>query len=81
MEKYYGFAEYYRLKARRTIDEESQHLEQRYRLSLEVIYSLYLQIYERIDFENGGYTTAELSPSPEEVHDRINLTISSFKPD
>lgn len=80
MEKYYNFAEYYRQKARWTLDKAGVYLEQRYRLSLEVIYSLYLQIYERIDLQRGGYTTAELSPSPEEVQDRIGLTISSFKP-
>lgn len=81
MGKYYDFAEYYRRKARLNIDNAGVHLEQRYRLSLELIYSLYLQIYERIDLQRGGYTTAELSPSPEEVQDRIGLTISSFKPD
>ena len=78
MEKYYNFAEYYRREARWTLDSAGVHFEQRYRLSLEVIYSLYLQIYERIDLQRGGYTTAELSPSPEEVRDRIGLTISSL---
>ncbi len=78
MEKYYNFAEYYRRKARWTIDKTGVYLEQRHRISLEVIYSLYLQIFERIDLQRGGFTTAELSPSPVEVQDRISLTISSF---
>jgi hypothetical protein len=39
---------------------------------------LYLQIFERIDLQRGGFTPAELSPSPEEVQDRISLTISPF---
>lgn len=80
METYYNVAEYYRRKARWTIDRAGIHLEPRYRLSLEVIYSLYLQIYERIDLQGGGYTTAELSPSPDEVQGRIKLITSSFKP-
>ncbi len=78
MEKYYNFAEYYRRKARWTIDKTGVYLEQRHRISLEVIYSLYLQIFERIDLQRGGFTTAELSPSPVEVQNRISLTISSF---
>ncbi len=79
MEKYYNFAEYYRHKARRTIDKTSTYLEPQYQLSLEIIYSLYLQIFERIDVLNGRFTTEELNPSPEEVEDRINLTFSSFE--
>ena len=78
MVRYYNFAEYYQRKARWMIDKTSVHLEQRYKISLEVIYSLYLQIFERIDLQKGGFTTAELSPSPEEVQARINRTISSF---
>ncbi len=78
MEQYYNFAEYYRRKARRMIDKTGVYLEQRYMISLEVIYNLYLQIFERIDLQRGGFTTAELSPSPEEVQSRVNLTISSF---
>ena len=78
MERYCNFTEYYRRKARWTIDKTSVHLEQRYRISLEVIYSLYLQIFERIDIQNGAFTTAELSPSPEEIEARISHTISSL---
>jgi phytoene/squalene synthetase len=78
MGKYYNFAEYYRRKARWAIDKTGVYLEQRYIISLEVIYNLYLQIFERIDLQRGGFTTAELSPSPEEVQNRVSLTISSF---
>lgn len=81
MEKYCTFAEHYRHEARQTIDKIDTHLEPRYRLSLEVIYSLYLQIFERIDVANGRFTTAELNPSPEEVQDRIDLAISTFVSD
>ncbi|MFC1967966.1 squalene/phytoene synthase family protein [Chloroflexota bacterium] len=79
MEKYYDFAEYYRHKARLAMDRMSAYLEPRYQLSLEIIYSLYLQIFERIDILNGRFTTAELCPLPEEVQNRIKLTVSSFE--
>jgi len=79
MQQYYTFAEDYQSKARHMLDEITAYLEPRYLLSLEVIYSLYLQIFERIDVQNGRFTTAELIPSPKEIKDRINLTISYFE--
>jgi phytoene synthase len=79
MQQYYNFTEYYRSKARHMLDEIGAYLESRYLLSLEVIYSLYLQIFERIDVQNGRFTTTELIPLPEEIKDLINLTISSFE--
>jgi phytoene synthase len=79
MQKYYNHAEYYRHKARHTIDRYRVYLQPRYQLSMEIIYSLYLQIFERIDVSNGTFTAEELCPSPEEVRDRIDLTISTFK--
>jgi hypothetical protein len=47
-------------------------------LSLEIIYGLYLQIFERIDVSKIRFTTSELNPSPQDVRDRINMIISSF---
>lgn len=80
MRRYYDIAEYYRSKASRTVGETGVYLEPRYRLSLEIIYSLYHQIFERIDPENGVFTTSELNPSSDEVLERVHQTISSFKP-
>jgi phytoene synthase len=79
MQKYYNFADYYRRKARLALNRISADLEPRYKLSLEIIYSLYLQIFERIDVLNGRFTTTELCPLPQEVQNRIKLTISSFE--
>ncbi len=31
------------------------------------------------DVPNGNFGTTELNPSPEEVHNRINITIASFE--
>jgi hypothetical protein len=77
--EYHKATEYYRNKARAMIDSMPTYLEPRYLASLEIIYSLYQQIFERIDVREGIFSTAELNPSPEEVHDRIKLTIESFE--
>lgn len=79
MQKYYAYAEDYRKKARKTLNKTSTYLEPRYQLSLEIIYSLYLQIFEKIDVSNGNFTTLELIPTPQEIKDRINQTVSSFE--
>ena len=75
IKEYHDIAEDYRNKSRKMIDETSVYLEPRYKLSLELIYSLYLQIFERIDVTNGIFTAEELNPSPEEVKERISQTI------
>lgn len=53
-------------------------LEDRYMLSLRIIFDLYLQIYDRIDPENGSFIMAELNPAPEEVKERVALCISDY---
>jgi phytoene synthase len=78
LEKYRAYAEEYKKEARASIDKVSTFLEPRYLLSLEVIFSLYCQIFERIDVQNGIFTSEELNPLPEEVKKRIDLTVSSF---
>jgi len=77
---YISFAEHYRKKARRMIDDIVTLLHPRYQLSLEIIYQLYLQIFEKIDPHNGGFNDSELNPSPEEVKIRIQQTINNFTP-
>jgi 15-cis-phytoene synthase len=80
MSEYVRIAEYYRVRSRKMIDQVRPQLEPRYQLSLELIYSLYLQIYERVDPNNGQFTGAALNPSPEQVQDRIRQTIDQFRP-
>lgn len=80
MEKYYSFAEYYRRRARQSIDRVYPDLKPRYRLSLEIVYGLYLHVFERIDVLHGRFATAELNPPPDEVQQRITEIISSFEP-
>jgi hypothetical protein len=53
-------------------------MEPRYQLSLEIIFSLYLMVFERIDVENGSFTSFELNPTPEETKKRVWETIIKF---
>lgn len=80
IKRYRAFAEYYRRRARVTIDKALPDLEPAYQLSLEIIYDLYLQIFEKIDPAEGTFTNDELSPSPHEIRERIYRTVSRFKP-
>jgi hypothetical protein len=64
---YLGFAEQYRKKTEAAIDELRPFLNQRYLLSLEIIFNLYLEIFKRIDVENSLFKTSEFTPSPEET--------------
>lgn len=78
--EYKRLADRYRLRARSRIDQLRPLLAPRYQLSLELIYQLYLQIFERIDPDKGSFTTEELNPTPPEVKARIDLTLENFTP-
>ncbi len=80
IEKYYTLAEEYKKSARKSIDNNLKYLQPQYQLSLELIYELYLQIFERINIAEGCFSTTELNPSPIEIKKRINKTISEFQP-
>jgi len=75
---YYSLADKYRSKTYNIIHEISPLLEPRYQLSLEIIFELYLMVFERIDLEQGTFTTIELNPTPEETQKRVYETILRF---
>lgn len=75
---YYLLADEYRLKTYDIIREIRPLLEPRYQLSLEIIFDLYLMVFERIDLKNGKFTTAELCPTPDETRERVYNTIMNF---
>jgi len=52
--------------------------EPRYQLSLEIIFNLYLMVFEKIDVVKGNFKTAELNPTPEETRQRVYDTIINF---
>lgn len=76
---YYSIADEYRIKTYDVIKEIRPLLGPRYQLSLEIIFTLYLMVFERIDLKNGRFTTQELNPTPEETRDRVYQTIMNFK--
>lgn len=78
--QYHSFADYYRAKARSNLDGLLPLLDPRYQLSLELIYDLYLQIYERVDPKQGQFTGEALNPTPAQIQLRIDQTIASFRP-
>ncbi|MEW6050776.1 MAG: squalene/phytoene synthase family protein [Candidatus Zixiibacteriota bacterium] len=75
---YVRIGAYYQRRARRTIDSIKRYLEPRYQLSLEIIYSLYTQIFERIEPARGQFTALALAPSAGEVQTRIEETVARF---
>lgn len=78
IERYYLLADEYRLKTYDIIKEIRPLLEPRYQLSLEIIFDLYLMVFERIDLKNGKFTTEELNPTPEETRQRVYNIIMNF---
>jgi phytoene/squalene synthetase len=75
---YYGLADEYRVKTYDIIKEIRPLLEPRYQLSLEIIFDLYLMVFERIDLKKGKFTTEELNPTPEETRQRVYNLILKF---
>jgi hypothetical protein len=53
-------------------------LEPRCQLSLEIIFALYLMVFERIDIENGTFTSKELNPTWQEIKERVGQVIERF---
>ncbi|MDH3891145.1 MAG: squalene/phytoene synthase family protein [candidate division Zixibacteria bacterium] len=76
MADYCRMADYYRRRARAVLDFTASVLPPRYRTSLELIYELYLQVFERFDPLDTLYTSGELNPTPAEVQARIELTLA-----
>ncbi|MBI5009857.1 MAG: hypothetical protein HZB98_09490 [Bacteroidia bacterium] len=77
--RYYSLAEEYMFKTRDVLEKIKPLLEPRYQLSLEIIFDLYLMVFERIDLKNGQFSTEELNPKPEETKERVYRKIISFK--
>lgn len=74
----YKVANEYRYKTYAMMLEVLPLLEPRSQLSLEIIFALYIMVFERIDIENGTFTTEELNPTPAEIKERVWETIEEF---
>ena len=79
IKSYCNLASTYSQQTFQVIEQLSPLLEPRYRLSLLIIFNLYLMVYERIDVEKGSFNTAALNPSAEEIKQRVYETIMGFK--
>jgi len=79
--EYYLLADSFRKATYEVIERIAPLHESRYRLSLQIIFNLYLMVFERIDIENGRFTTQELNPIPEEIRERVYTTIENFHED
>jgi phytoene/squalene synthetase len=75
----YKVATEYRYKTYTMMHEIMPLLEPRDQLSLEIVFALYLMVFERINIENGTFTTEELSPTPAEIRERVWETILEFE--
>lgn len=75
MREYYLIADRYRIDTLRMMDEICPKMEPRYRLSLEIIFELYMMVFERIDPEHGTFSQEELNPTPAETRERVRGVI------
>jgi len=75
----YNVADEYRLKTLEIKDRIKPQLEPQSQLSLEIIFSLYTMVFERIDIENGMFTTSELNPTPQEIKEQVWQVIKKFQ--
>jgi phytoene/squalene synthetase len=81
LEEYYILADEYRQKTCEVIRKIRPLMEPEYQLSLEIIFDLYLMVFERIDVQKGRFTSFELNPTPEETRKRVYETIMNFIPE
>jgi hypothetical protein len=78
IKEYHALAEQYRQKTCDMIETIWPHLGPQYQLSLEVIFNLYLMVFERIDPETGSFSKDELNPTTAEMRSRVLETVKNF---
>lgn len=76
--EYHALADIYREQTLSMIRHIWPYLGPRYRLSLQIIFNLYLMVFERIDPEKGSFVAAELNPTSAEARSRVQQTILCF---
>lgn len=75
----YAAADEYRQKTFEIMQEVKPQLEYSSQLSLEIIFALYLMVFERIDILNGTFSTAELNPTSQEIKEKVREVIEAFE--
>lgn len=76
MREYMAIADRYRLDTLRVMEQVCPLMEPRYRLSLEIIFELYMMVFERIDPDRGTFSSEELNPTPAETRERVRQVIN-----
>ncbi len=71
MREYYDISDSYRRQTLSVMKKVCPLMEPRYRVSLEIIFELYMMVFERIDPERGTFATEELNPTPAETRERV----------
>ncbi len=75
----YEVADYYRERTLEMIKTIKTKVEPRSQLSLEIIFDLYLMVFERIDIEYGTFSSEELNPDWKEIKQRVGLVVERFE--
>jgi phytoene/squalene synthetase len=75
MREYMEIADKYRLDTLAVMKDVCPQMGPRYSLSLEIIFNLYMMVFERIDPEHGTFSTEELNPTPAETRERVREVI------
>jgi phytoene/squalene synthetase len=76
--EYKAIAGIYKSETERMLKSLEGRLEPRYMLSLNIIFHLYSVLYNRIDSDQGKFTTTELNPLSEEVRESVMECIERF---
>jgi len=71
-------ARIYRDQTLQELQKLSTKLSDRYLFSLHLIYNLYDMVFDRIDIDNGSYTSKELNPTPMEIRAKVLEVVSAF---
>ena len=77
--EYHELARQYSEKTLREIEKLSHILTGRYLFSLQLIYQLYKDVFDRIDVEHGRFTCEELIPTPREIRERVLEVASGWQ--
>jgi hypothetical protein len=78
MKEYCLLADEYRQETLLILERLASLVEPRYFLSLQIIFNLYLMVFEKIDPDHGTFTMAELNPTSDEIYERVSLVIREF---
>jgi phytoene/squalene synthetase len=77
--EYCDHAKRYEMQTLQVIEDLSTKIDGRNLLSLHIIYHLYKMVFDRIDIENGNFTSAELNPTPIEIREKVQEIASNWQ--